>query len=71
MKYKSRFILRVRLLISTFQKCMCMSALHHCRKLMQIRCQKGVGTIMHKCFVGKIVTPIQRKFLKNSMKCNI
>ena len=26
--------------------------LHHCRNLMQIRCRKGAGTKMHKCFVG-------------------
>ena len=27
--------------------------LHHCRKLMQIRCHKGAGTKMHKCLVGR------------------
>ena len=26
--------------------------LHNCRKLIQIRCQKGAGTKMHKCLVG-------------------
>ena len=25
---------------------------HHCGKLMQIRCQRGAGTKMHKCLVG-------------------
>ena len=29
--------------------------LHHCRKSMQIRCQKGAGTKMHKCLVGRVL----------------
>ena len=28
-----------------------MHYLHHCRKFMQIRCQKGAGTKMYKCLV--------------------
>ena len=28
--------------------------LHHFRKLMQIRCQKGAGTKIHKCLVWNI-----------------
>ena len=26
--------------------------LDYCKKIMQIRCQKGSGTKMHKCLVG-------------------
>ena len=29
-----------------------MQILHHCRKFMQIRRQKGAGTKTHKCLVG-------------------
>ena len=31
-----------------------MHNLHHSRKLIQIRCQKGADTKMHKCLVGSI-----------------
>ena len=28
--------------------------LHHCRKLMQIRCKKVAGTKMLKCLIGHV-----------------
>ena len=31
-----------------------MHILPYCRKLMQIRCQKGAGTKMHKCLDGPL-----------------
>ena len=31
--------------------------MHHCRKFMQIRFQKGASTSMHKCLVGCLTLP--------------
>ena len=35
---------------------------HHCNKLVQIRCQKGACTKMHKCLIRYV------KFSKNKLK---
>ena len=36
-----------------------MHYLHHWRKLMQIRCQKGSGTKMRRCLVGDSISIVK------------
>ena len=42
--------------------------LHHCRKFMQIRCQKGASTKMHKCLVGYEYLSIEINHNKHLVK---